>query len=186
MNAPSATSQELQQNSHACLVILDFSNLRSAVGHVYIVQTSSPLQFLVPLQKDCVGVDPDIMGGLIIVLSVDVVIGAKVTLKGCLALWVPAQHPQFRAASRSADAKRDGSPYNPPAVRRRAMPPTGAICALLDCTKQIMALMLAFCLALSMLGHRQERCRRKIVFAMMERTRLRRLKHATAAAVMRA
>ena len=132
---------------HACHAVVVFSNLLSAAFHVQNAQTSSPLQVLVLPQKDFVSVDPDTMGGRVIVLSADVVIGARVAIKGCFALCVPARYPQFRAASKNADVKRAGSPYNPPAARRLATPLIGAICASLDCTKQIMAMMLAFYLA---------------------------------------
>ena len=164
---------------HASLAIVDFSKHLSATCLAPRVHFNTQLQTMAPHQNNFVDVSKDCMAPAAIVLRVGLVIGARVMLNGRLAPQVPAQHPQFRAASRSADAKRAGSPW------QLATPPTGAICAFLDGTKQIMAMMVAFCLVPSMPCHTQGLCRQTIVFATMEHTRWRRLRRATVAAVMR-
>ena len=110
VNAPSAMSQGLQQNSHACLAIVDFSNLLSATPLALHVLSNNQRPTVVPHQNSFVNVSKVSMAPGTIVPSVDVVIGARAILKGLLALRVPAQHPQCRAVLKSAVAKRAGSP----------------------------------------------------------------------------
>ena len=131
--------------------------------------------------NNCVSVGKDITAPVEIAPSADMASGARAVLIGCLAHKVPAQHPRFRAASSRADAIQAGSQYGPPAAKQREIAPTGVICAHLDFTKQIMATMHAFYLALSMLGQCQGPSRRKIAFVMSEHTTSRKLKRATAA-----
>ena len=136
-------------------------------------------------QNDPVGVGKDSMVPAAVVLSVDMDIGARAVLTGGLAQMVRAQRPRCRAALRNADAIQAGSSCNPSALRLRAMVHPGAMYAPLDSTKQIMVMMFAFCLVLSMPGHCQELLRRTIVFVRAGHTRSRGPKRATVAVVIR-
>ena len=167
-----------------CLAIADFSKclLAERLAPHALLNNQRPIA--APRQTCFVDVRKGSMGQAASAPNVDMVIGARAVFKGCSALRVPIQCPAFRAVSRTADAKQAGSLYGPLVAQQHATLATGATGALLDFTKQTLAMMLAFCLVPSMPCHRQGLCLQTIVFATMEHTRLRRLKRATVAAVM--
>ena len=167
------------QSLHAFRVKQVRSKLSAAMPFALHVLPSNQRPSAVLHQKNLVGVGEDSMAPAAIVPSVDIVIGARVVVKGCLARRVPAQHPQDRGLSESVDVERAGSPY----MKQHAMLHKGAVRALPDCTKQTLAMMLASCLVPSMLCQSRELCRQTIVFAATEHTRSRRLKRVTVAAV---